>query len=577
MASIFARMPGVALGRVSPGRLSLSVRLAAAAIVCAVAACGGALYMSLAQAESELTRLGMQKIDQDMSTLWALAAVRGDIRIEGDALFFGDHRVNDDFAVVDQVKEIAGGGTATVFQRQGEEFVRVSTNVEKPEGGRAVGTKLARNAAYESVMAGKPFRGRVDILGTPYFTGYDPIVDAGGQVVGIMYVGVKEAEFLAAAQEMALEASLVGAGILIVAIGVLILLVRRALKPLGQMEAAMGSLAAGTTSIEIPGAGRGDEIGRMAGALAVFRDKIAENAALAAERERLEAAQEQEQLAARRRLADEFDSLTRGVIASLGESTRNLRGVADDLKSTTDATSERTRSVATATQETTLSMQTVAASTEELSASIAEISQQVTRSADDAKAAVDQAEQTNALVRQLDESAQKIGEVVSLINDIASQTNLLALNATIEAARAGEMGKGFAVVANEVKSLANQTAKATEDISRQVGEIQSATTGAVAAIAGIGQTIDSIHQGASAIAAAVEEQGAATQEIARNVQHASSASQSIAGTIGEVASATQTSGAAAEHMFATVEGLSAETGRLSSEIERFVASMRGAA
>jgi methyl-accepting chemotaxis protein len=218
----------------------------------------------------------------------------------------------------------------------------------------------------------------------------------------------------------------------------------------------------------------------------------------------------------------------------------------------------------------------VAGAAEELSASVAEISRRVDQSSQIAGKAVAEAEHTNARVKSLAEAAQKIGDVVQLITDIASQTNLLALNATIEAARAGEMGKGFAVVANEVKSLANQTAKATEEIGAQISAMQSATGEAVQAIAGIGTTIAEINHIASDIAAAINQQGAATQEIARNVQDAASGTEQVSSNIGSVTQAATETGHASEELLDAAQSLAVETERLRSEVTSFLTDVRAA-
>src|ERR1041385_1192589 len=187
-------------------RLSIGAKFSVGATLCAIAVCAASLAITVYKTEAELSRIGMEKIDQNMKTLWAMGRATGwPARTENGKLVFGETVVNDNHTVVDQVKEI-GGGTATIFQLQGEEFVRVTTNVPSPNGGRAVGTKLARNAAYAANINGKGFRGRVEILGVPYFTGYDPIKDASGRVIGIMYVGVLEAEFTAAIRNITWEA-----------------------------------------------------------------------------------------------------------------------------------------------------------------------------------------------------------------------------------------------------------------------------------------------------------------------------------------------------------------------------------
>jgi methyl-accepting chemotaxis protein len=258
-----------------------------------------------------------------------------------------------------------------------------------------------------------------------------------------------------------------------------------------------------------------------------------------------------------------------GVVASASS---EMESAAQSMSATAEETNRQAGAVAAASEEASSNVQTVASAAEELSSSISEITRQVTQSSDVARKAVEEAAKTNATVKGLAEAAQKIGEVVNLINEIAGQTNLLALNATIEAARAGEAGKGFAVVASEVKSLANQTAKATEDIGRQISAIQSATEAAVGAIQGIGKTIEEIAKIATNIASAVEEQGAATQEIARNVQQASAGTQEVTSNISGVTKAATETGAAAGQVLTAARELATQGDTLKKEVEGFLAA-----
>ena len=544
--------------------------------MCALIAGIVPLAVTVQRVETELTRLGAAAIDQNMKTLEALSRGQGwPPRVADDKLWFGDHSVNDDHTVVDHLKRIAGG-TATIFQAQGDEFVRVTTNVPSPNGGRAVGTRLARNAAYTAITAGRGFRGRVEILGTPYFTGYDPIKNADGKVIGILYVGVPEADFTASIRRIAWEAAAIAAALLAFAVLVLWFAARRTIRPLVMMEAAMARISAGDTGAEIPGLRRGDEIGRMAAALAVFRDKVAENERFATDRVRTEEAAAQERVAGRRKLAEEFDRSVAVVIDELAAASETLNTTSSTMQELAGGASRESAAVAAAAEQASANVHTVASAAEELSSSIAEISRQVNQSTLIAGKAVEEAIRANEQVQALAEGAQKIGDVVQLIHAIAAQTNLLALNATIEAARAGEAGKGFAVVASEVKSLATQTGKATEDIAAQVTAIQAQTTEAVDAITGISTTIREINGISTTIASAVEEQGSATQAIARNVQQAAAGTNEVTHTIGTVATIVRDSGGTADTLGQAAQLLSGSTGKLRVEVSRFLASVRSA-
>ena len=400
---------------------------------------------------------------------------------------------------------------------------------------------------------------------------------AGDERVGTLAVAWSAEGLQAQVRKILLNGVAVGLGVLLVLIVLLTVTLNRSVsRPLGRMTGAMQKLAAGDNATEVPSRERGDEIGDMARAVQVFKDN-------ALEMERLKSAQEaqarhttEERRKAMLELASAFEASVGSVVDAVAAASGELQSTAGGMTRTADEANRQASAVAAASEEASANVQTVAAATEELSASVNEISSQVARSAQIASGAVAEADQTNAQVQSLAETAHQIGEVVSLITDIAGQTNLLALNATIEAARAGEAGKGFAVVASEVKNLANQTAKATEDIGKQVAAIQSATQSSVAAIVGIGATIRQIDEVATAIAGAVEEQGAATREIAANVQQAAAGTAEVSANIVGVTEAAGETGAAAGRVLSAAESLAGLSSRLRGEVGRFLDHIRAA-
>jgi methyl-accepting chemotaxis protein len=345
-------------------------------------------------------------------------------------------------------------------------------------------------------------------------------------------------------------------------------------RPIKVMTDAMASLAAGDTDAEVPDRRRRDEIGGMAGAVQIFKDNAIDKIRL--EQEQAEAHQrvEEEKRQAMLGMADRFELQVKEVVDGVSSSATEMQATAQQMSSTAEETSRQSASVATASNQATANVETVAATAEELSASIAEIGRQVMQSAKIAQNAVDETEATNDTVKGLAEAAGRIGEVVTLINDIAGQTNLLALNATIEAARAGEAGKGFAVVAQEVKNLANQTAKATEEISSQIGAVQDETDSAVGAIGRIRSIIGEVNDIATTISSAVEEQGVSTQEIARNVQQAARGTQDVNANIENVRKAAGETGSAAGQVLDASQEMARQAEGLRSEVDRFLQEIR---
>jgi methyl-accepting chemotaxis protein len=373
---------------------------------------------------------------------------------------------------------------------------------------------------------------------------------------------------------MALGAAILGIGVFSGAVAWTI--GRSITSPLGLLGARMQTLADGQLDDEIPGSGRRDEIGAMASTVQVFKD----NALLIRGLEQLEAEAGKRTAAERRAamnsIANDFETSVNGIVRSVAASAAGMQTTAESMTASASDASARAATVGSASERASDNVGTVAAAAEELSSSVAEIARQVNQSNEIASKAVGDAERTNATVRVLSSGAEKIGEVVQLIHSIAAQTNLLALNATIEAARAGEAGRGFAVVASEVKALANQTAKATEEISAQVAAMQATTNDAVVSIGGITETIARMSEITLNISSAVEEQGAATREIARNIQSVAAGSSEISGHIGGVSAAAAATGTAASDVLSSARDLDQQSGMLRSAVDEFLGKVRAA-
>jgi methyl-accepting chemotaxis protein len=497
----------------------------------------------------------LKEIDNPRLTSWMLMMRRHekDFMLRRDQKYLGELKK----AAAEFSKSLAAAEIASALTAE------ITLKLEKYQNEFSAWVDTAQQTAgYDAAMM-KTFRG------------LEPLIVEVGQGVERLY---KEADAAEAATRDSVRTWMLTAFALAVVLvcGLSLLIGRSISTALSAMARAMTRLAGGDFVVVIPSLARRDEIGEMADAVQVFKTNMIETERLRAEQLEIEQRQLQQRKADMHKLADAFEGAVGEIVEGVSSAATELEASANTLTTTAGRARELATAVAAASEEASTNVQSVSSASEEMTSSVNEISRQVQESSRVANEAVDQAQKTNDRVGELSKAAARIGDVVELINTIAGQTNLLALNATIEAARAGEAGRGFAVVASEVKALAEQTAKATGEISQQISGIQAATQDSVAAIKEIGHTIGRMSEISSTIAAAVEEQGAATQEISRNIQHAAAGTSQVSSNITNVQRGASETGSASSQVHSAAKSLSSESHRLKLEVGKFLSSVRAA-
>ena len=485
---------------------------------------------------------------------------------------FSDHRI------VDRTTSYVGGNaTLFVYDDASQQFVRRTTNVKKENGDRAVGTQLAPDhPAQAALRRGVAYKGPAMLFGHRFYTAYQPVFGAAGKVIGIIYVGIPMAQLDGMLWQAITAMAIAAAIAALLALGITMVLVRRVTKPLKTVTETLTVLAGGTTDVEVRHADRHDEIGAIARTVGVFKNNRIERRQLEAERISAEKLAIDQRKAELNRFVENFRTKISGIIERVLNSSGQFEKDAQQLCVTARSTAEMSGRSASASRQASEHVRGAAAASNELSQSIVEITRQVQDSNGVAADAVKQANATDERMAELSVAGDRIGDVVKLITSIAEQTNLLALNATIEAARAGEAGRGFAVVAQEVKTLAGQTAKATDEISAHIVNMQRATEESVNAIKAIGQTIERISEITTSISSAVEQQGTATQNIAQGVQAAATGTLDVAENVEQVARGAGETETTSGQMLGSAQALSEVSIHLRDEVEKFLDSVRAA-
>ena len=469
------------------------------------------------------------------------------------------------------------GQTATLFiwSEAENDFFRRTTNIIKPDGNRAVGTPLGQGAVYNSMMAGRGFRGQATILGKDYFTAYQPVFTPDGETIGILYVGVEKAAIIATRNHVFMITGLLALMALLIAGGVGFWVSRKALAPLNTVAGTIGEVAHGNYTPNHQFLDRKDEIGRIAQAVRDLCAKLRDAESLRQSERDNQAAEAQRA----KHLADEiskFEAVAQKVLGAVTEAAREVHASAEATRSTSIESRDRLVKVSEAARAASAGVQTMAASTEELNASIGELRGSAARVADLTSASAGQTQQSRAKMEDISESLSDMTEIIAGIDAVAEQTNLLALNATIEAARAGEAGKGFAVVASEVKALAEQTTKLTETINARIQSFKSLVQDAGEATESVAEAMIQIDQASSESASAVEQQTAAVAEISRSAQTAAERTGLVDEETSTVMQGAEQSVTNAEQIAALCQELETNASSMSRTINDFLKSVRAA-